>query len=273
MSIETRLPLGEVAPVGLAEVVGAARLARRVDRKYLVPVGDAARLVRLLADSHRVLRIGGRGSTSYRSTYLDTADLRLCRDHLQGRRLRWKARSRLYVEDRLCRFEVKVKGSRGETVKHTLDLPAEEYGGFGPAERAFLAEVLGDLLTDRRGVQAHLRPVLEVAYSRATLVDLAEGTRLTLDHGVVGRSSPLGTPGLASGLVAFDPDLVVVETKSPLRPGGADRLLADMGHRPLPLSKYTTAAALLADGVPDNDVRRLVGRAVVVHHDLDQEAS
>lgn len=109
MTLAERLRLAQLAPVDLATVMAVAPLARRVDRKYLVPAPDAARLVAALAGTHRVLRIGGRRSTTYRSTYLDTDDLLLCRAHLQGRRLRWKARSRLYVEDGLCRFEVKVR--------------------------------------------------------------------------------------------------------------------------------------------------------------------
>ena len=272
------LPLHDLAAVDLATVLRVAPLARRVDRKYLVPVEDAARLVRSLAGSHHALEIDGRRSTTYRSTYFDTGDLRLCRDHLQGRRRRWKARSRLYVEDGLCRFEVKVKGARDETVKHSVDLDAAAYGRLGPEEHAFVARVVGARLP----ALALLRPVLEVRYSRATLVDLADGSRLTIDHGVVGR--PTRSAGscpaiLRPGTVAVDDDRVIVETKTGARAGAGDRLLMEMGHRPLPLSKYATSAALLADDVPDNLVRRLVGRGVTVHTDLgqssysDQEAS
>jgi hypothetical protein len=272
MTMADLLPLDELAPVDLATVMAVAPLARRVDRKYLVPVGDAARLVRALADSHHVLEIAGRRCTTYRSTYLDTGELRLCRDHLQGRRLRWKARSRLYLEDGLCRFEVKVRGARGETVKHSVDLDPSAYGGFGPTERAFIGTALGG---DHPAVP-QLRPVLEIGYTRGTLVDLHAGTRLTIDHGVAGRPTDAATPVLAAGTVAVDPGLVIVETKSGLRPGPGDRLLAGLGHRPLPLSKYATSAALLAPGIPDNHVRRLVGRGVRVHDPaelLDQEAS
>ncbi|MFN8193705.1 MAG: polyphosphate polymerase domain-containing protein [Nocardioidaceae bacterium] len=264
MTIDTQLALDGLATVDLATVLEVAPLARRTDRKYLVPTADAARLVESLADSHRILEIEGRRCTSYRSTYFDTAELRLCRDHLQGRRLRWKARSRLYVEDRLCRFEVKVKGDRGETVKCSVDVDADAYGRLGPDELAFLAEALGE----RRTEAGRLHPTLEVGYSRATLVDLVEGTRLTFDHGVVGRPTPTAPTALRPGAVSLDLDHVIVETKSGPRPGQGDRVLAAMGHRPLALSKYTTSAALLATGVADNHVRRLVGRGVTVRHDL-----
>lgn len=262
MTVQSLLPLADLAPVDLDTVLAVAPLARRVDRKYLVPADHAAALVDALADSHRALEIDGRRHSTYRSTYLDTADLRLCREHLQGRRLRWKARSRLYVEDGLCRFEVKVNGARGETVKHSVDHDAAAYGTYGEAEQAFVAAVLGE----QHPALAHLRAVLEVGYTRATLVDLGEGTRLTIDHGVVGRPTHGTAASLRAGAVHVDDDRVIVETKSGLRPGTGDRLLAEMGHRPLALSKYTTSAALLADDVADNQVRRLVGRGVTVRH-------
>ncbi len=264
MTLAERLLLAELAPVDLPTVMTVAPLARRVDRKYLVPTDDAARLVAALAESHRVLQIRGRRETTYRSTYLDTDDLLLCRAHLQGRRLRWKARSRLYVEDAVCRFEVKVRGARGETVKHAVDLAPDAYGRCGAVERAFIADALGE----RHAAVGDLRPVLEIGYTRATLVDLGEGSRLTIDHGVLGRPTLTGAPVLGAGAVSIDRDRVVIETKSGLRPGLGDRLLGEMGHRPLALSKYATSAALLADEVPDNSVRRLVGRGVTVHDEL-----
>lgn len=261
MTVVKHLRLSELGPVDLDTVRTVAHLTRRVDRKYLVPATDAARLVASLADTHRALEIAGRRSTTYCTTYLDTGDLRLCRAHLQGRRLRWKARSRLYVEDGLCSFEVKLKGARGETVKLAVDVEPSTYGGFGSAERAFVAQALGH----RPPELAHLRPVLEIGYSRATLVDLREGSRLTIDHGVTARPTATGAPLLRSGAVTLDQDRVIVETKSRQYRGLPDRLLGEMGHRPLPLSKYTTSAALLADGVADNELRRLLGRGVSVH--------
>jgi hypothetical protein len=252
------LGLGSLEPVGLDAVVDAAALMRRVDRKYLVPVEVAAALVDAVAPTHRVLEIEGRRTTTYRSTYLDTPDLRCCRDHLQGRRLRWKTRSRLYVEDRLCRFEVKTRGTRGQTVKQALELPADTYGAYDAPQRTFVTEVLGR--------SPHLQPALEVGYTRATLADLDAGTRLTIDLGVAGRSLPDRPARLRAGSVSFRENSVIVETKGHGRLGAPDRVLFALGLRPRSLSKYALAAALLSD-LPDNDVRRIAGRHVRVHPD------
>ena len=103
--------------MSLAEVLADAPQLTRVDRKYLVGKATAQALLDALPATYRVLSIAGRTSTTYRSTYFDTADLASARAHVQQRRRRWKARSRLYVEDGLCRIEVKARDGRGVTAK------------------------------------------------------------------------------------------------------------------------------------------------------------
>lgn len=246
--------VSQLEPVGLDEVLAEAAGLTRVDRKYLVPVATAQRLMAGLSGV-RVLEVGGRRHTSYRSTYVDTGDLVACRDHLQQRRRRWKVRERVYVEDGVGRLEVKVRDGSGRTVKHLA--PLQERPGLRSrldrTDREFVAEVLGAAGHDV-DVTA-LRPTASVTYRRVTLADLDAGTRLTMDTGVVSRLGP--------GAVALDPGYLVVETKGAARAGMADRLLVGLGCRPVRLSKYVSAAALLRPDLPDNDVRRL--RGVVLH--------
>ncbi|MFJ6831811.1 polyphosphate polymerase domain-containing protein [Streptomyces sp. NPDC091209] len=241
--------LGLFAPRGatLAEVDAAAALQHRTDRKYLVPLGLARRLVERLADGHRVLDLDGRRTTSYHSTYFDTPQLGAWRAHVQGRRRRWKVRTRLYAEDGLCRVEVKTKDGRGATVKHALRAPAAEYGRLSVQAAGFLDEVLAGSSIPVRA--ADLVATTEIRYVRAALADLDHGTRVTLD-GVL-------TCHDGDRSAALDPDFVLVETKGGVRPAPADRMLLDLGVRPVSLSKYLVGQALLTPGLPDNDVRRL----------------
>lgn len=250
--------LHALEPVDLASVDAVAALQERVDRKYLVPVPDAAALVDALAGDHRVLEIAGRRSTSYRSRYVDTPDLRLCRDHLQGRRRRWKARTRHYREDGLVRFEVKVRGSAGETLKHALVVDALRAGRLGGQEREFLAGVLGCAPTEL----PVLASVLDVDYRRSTLVDLEAGRRVTIDLDLRSQATAPGAATLLDGEVVLDPGTVIVETKGGRRPATADLLLREAGHRPVALSKYAASAALLAPSLPDNLVRPLLRRGL-----------
>jgi len=249
MSVEA-LDLRRLAPVTLAEVLDNAAALHRVDRKYLVDRGTVAALLDALPASYRLLTIGGRTSTGYRSTYFDTADLATARAHVQGRRRRWKARSRLYVEDGLTRVEVKTKDGRGGTVKAVAD--ADGYGRLTAHSLAFLQESLAT-----QGIRddlSNLRPTMEVRYRRITLADTTTHERVTIDDGV--RCS------LGGDRVWLDEDTVLVETKSGPRLSRADRVLRGLGARPVSFSKYVAAATLLRDDLPDNDVRRLHGRVL-----------
>jgi hypothetical protein len=173
---------------------------------------------------------------------------------VQGRRRRWKVRSRLYVEDSLCRVEVKTKDGRGLTDKAAITVHADAYGRLDAASRSFVraASAQHRLRLDVRD----LLPVVEVIYQRVTLADLVAGTRLTIDSGL----SCIG----ANGVVWLDPAVLLVETKGGTRPAVADRLLWQLGVRPRSFSKYVTAGSLLTAGVADNDIRPLLGRSVHV---------
>ncbi|WP_342448319.1 VTC domain-containing protein [Streptomyces durhamensis] len=169
------------------------------------------------------------------------------RAHVQGRRRRWKVRTRLYAEDGLCRVEVKTKDGRGATVKYALKIPAAEYGRLTAQAAPFV-----DAILDRAGVPVtakELSASAEVRYVRAALADLEHGSRVTLD----------GTLSCHRGdrTAALDPGHVLIETKGGTRPAPADRLLLGMGVRPVSLSKYIVGQSLLTPGLPDNDVRRL----------------
>ncbi|MGW3853157.1 polyphosphate polymerase domain-containing protein, partial [Streptomyces fagopyri] len=233
-------------------------LPHRTDRKYLIPLHQARAFLRLLADSHHVLDLAGRRTTHYLSTYFDTEHLGSWHAHVQGRRRRWKVRTRLYAEDALCRVEVKTKDGRGATVKHALKVPATAYGALDTQAAAFVDEVL-----ERAGIPVtakDLIPTAEVRYVRAALADLDHGTRVTLDSAL--------TCHQGDHAAALDPSHVLVETKGGIRPAPADRLLLRLGARPVSLSKYVVGQSLLTPGLPDNDVRRLARAHFTAHTPL-----
>ncbi|MCF3130806.1 VTC domain-containing protein [Streptomyces olivochromogenes] len=241
------LGLSALRGATLAEVDAAAALQHRTDRKYLLPLDRARLLVDRLAGSHHVLDLAGRRTTSYLSTYFDTERLGAWHAHVQGRRRRWKVRTRLYAEDGLCRVEVKTKDGRGATVKHALRAPAQAYGQLDVLAAEFVDDVLRR--ADIPVLAAALTPAAEVRYVRAALADLDHGSRVTLDG--------LLTCHRGERTAALDPRHVLVETKGTARPAPADRLLLRLGARPVSLSKYIVGRALLTPGLPDNDVRRL----------------
>jgi hypothetical protein len=100
------------APASLTEVTEQAALRVRVDRKYMVPVDHFGELMARLSQRYTVLEIDGRRAFAYESVYFDTSDLLTCRQHLQGRRRRYKVRTRAYLDTAYCAFEVKFNGAR-----------------------------------------------------------------------------------------------------------------------------------------------------------------
>ncbi len=250
----TDLGLDRFDPVGLDELNAHAAALHRMDRKYLVSRADAATVLEQLIGSHRILRIGERLTTSYRSTYFDTDDLAACRHHLQRRRRRWKVRSRLYLEDQRCQLEVKTTSARGMTMKTISPTASTAYGRLDDGGAAFVDATLREQRLGPVGDLLH--PTVEVTYERATLTDLGSGVRVTIDSGVESHGR--------AGRVWLDPDVLVIETKGHLRAGLADRALLDVGVRPRRFSKYVSAASVLHGELRDNDVRRMLGRQLHV---------
>ena len=244
--------------ISLPEVLASAPATTRVDRKYLVPLERGERFLAQLPNSLRLLSINGRLTTSYRSTYFDTADLLTCRAHIQGRRRRWKARSRLYVEDGLCRLELKVRDGSGLTRKFFHPTTSDTYGQMNGVATAFFH---GQLLTHGHTDALVLEPAVEVCYERATVADPATGTRVTIDSGI--RATRQGQS------VEVDPGHLIVETKGGRAPGVADQILKHLGARPVSLSKYAASASLMDARIADNDVRHLLGRQLQLTNGLN----
>ena len=250
------------SPVTLPEVMQRAAQLTRVDRKYVIPVPVAQAVVNELRDTHRLLVIDGRPSTTYRSTYFDTPDLETARAHVQGRRRRWKARSRLYVEEELGRLEVKLKDTRGTTAKSVIDQDPAYYGTLRQSDKDFIDEVLRAHSLPAKATT--LQPTAEVTYHRVTLADLEQSTRVTLDWDV--------TSEMGGNQVWVDHDFLLLETKGGPRPGLADRVLAEHRMRPSSFSKYVAGVALLRDDVHANDFLTFFGHQLHCSRDPHWQA-
>lgn len=239
--------VGHRSPISLDTVLAAAELQTRVDTKYLLTPAQLRRLDTGLPGGFRALQIGEQRLFGYDSVYFDTPDLTTFGDHRQGRRRRYKVRTRTYTDSGDSLFEVKVEGHRGATVKERLPRSPEVAGRVDAEARSFLDGVLLE-----HGIQPPRRlvPVLRTGYRRATLVDPEEGSRLTLDV----ELSFDGPRARVAG-----PDRVVVESKS-LAGGAADRVLAAQGVRPVSLSKYCAGIALTRPGVRANRWNRILRR-------------
>lgn len=226
--------LGDLSPtpVSLDEINTRASLVTRVCRKYLVPTEALPGILAESGEKLGILTIGGRDSFRYSSTYFDTPGLGSFRAHRQGRRRRYKARVRTYVDTGTRLFEVKLKGVRGRTDKVRI-------GHEGPAHvlprtsRTFLDSAL-----DGYGLGAPpvLAPSAVTDYRRTTLATLSGTERLTLDTELVGRRD--------GREVRMRPGVVLLEVKTRGGLTSTERRLHAHGFREVTFSKY--AATLVS---------------------------
>lgn len=227
--------LDELAGVSRAEAESRALLQSRFDRKYLVPAGVLDSLLRRIAPLYAVVEEGRTRWAPYASDYFDTPDLSLYRSHLQGRRRRYKVRTRTYA-DGTAVLEVKVKGARGLTVKERL--PYDVPGVLTPDALGFVNHVL------RSAYGVYAPPALvraaRTTYFRATLVQRFGSGRFTCDRN-------LWFCGVPSR-----PDLVLVESKSAGPRAPVDDELRRLGIRPVSVSKYCVAVAAHYRGIRSN---------------------
>lgn len=237
MSVRLDLAHG-YAPVSLHELDASDAFLVRTDHKHVVDLPTLEILLARLAPTHRILDIDGRREFTYDTIYFDTRSLLAARAHAQGRRRRFKARSRLYVETDVCAFELKLISGRGETVKRRIAYGPADHGAVTADARAFLAEHLDDV--------GDLAPALRVRYTRMTLA--ADDERVTLDV------------DLTYGAARLRPGWAIVETKSSRGAGVADRVLRELRSRPVALSKYVLGAGLMLMPAVPNDARRIARR-------------
>jgi hypothetical protein len=247
--------LGHVAgfeAASLEEVEARAGLQMRVDRKYIVDFETLERLFSDLGDEYLALEIDGERLQRYDSVYFDAPSLTGYKHHLQGRRKRFKCRTRLYGGT-ACFFDLKLKGKRGETVKSRLPLSAPEHGSLTGQASAFLKR--GLLKEYGHAAPAGLVPTLQTSFERLTLIHADQPERLTLDFGITFSRTGSGER------YRMRPGHVLIETKSGSQLGTVDRVLRRLGARPLTMcSKYCLGLALANPTLPTNPYRPLLRR-------------
>jgi hypothetical protein len=228
-------------PISLTELDERARLQIRVDRKYVLPLDAAVRLLGRLDPTTRALDIGGERTFRYQSVYFDTPELLSYRLTALRRRRRFKIRTRTYVDSAQCFLEVKTEGYRGGTVKDRVPyhVDFEESTDQG---RWFVDQVLG-VPGDWT-----FAPALRTRYRRTTFFIPEGDSRATVDTDL----SWLDVHGNSLAV----PHLAVVETKTASAASPVDRLLWSAGYRPVKISKYATGLAALRPELPGVPWRR-----------------
>ena len=237
MSTIDRTREGLVRPfpaVTLAELDARGDVLARLESKYILTADELADLLNGARSGFDVLEIDGRREFGYQTRYFDDEQRSCYHAHRQGRRRRWKVRARRYVETGTCCTEIKMRGSRGLTIKRRLPSPAECLDALDGAAlegvRAAHREFYG------ADIETRLLPALDVRYRRITLSARHEPTRITIDFDLACTAGDV-TCRSGSGVL-------IVEVKSSLRRNCSRPLFSRLKRHPVKrLSKYCVGMA------------------------------
>jgi hypothetical protein len=224
--------------ITLEEINMFAALQTRVDRKYVINAETCNALIQQVQGKGSVLDIDGMRSTMYQSVYFDTPTLDLYKDAAYRRRPRFKARTRFYQETNTAMLEVKTKDGRGRTVKKRTPHDVTTLNELTTEGKSFIDDVIGET-----GASRDLRATLTSQYQRTTIVERETRTRITCDEYLTCTDWENQSVSLAA---------CIVESKSSGQPSLFDKWLWENGKRPIRISKYCTALAVLHPELPSN---------------------
>jgi VTC domain len=233
--------------ISLTDLNNRAALLDRAESKYVFSADTFNSVLQRLRSDFEVLVINGKNMFTYDTTYYDTQSLLMYRQHAQGKRLRLKVRSRHYVDNRLCFFELKLKGQRDRTIKLRKPYSVEDMNLVTPDAQTYV----NDCVRNTYGAEfrEQLGPSLAMRFQRVTLVGTRRPERMTIDFGL--------HFAVANGQVVDAPaDTLIVEVKSPDGRGRADEVFRSIGARQATCSKYCVGLNMVRDDLSYNTFNR-----------------
>lgn len=235
--------------ISLKGLEKSSDMLTRLDNKYVVTEGLGFTGIEALRDNFDVLTIDGKKSFGYHNVYFD--DNGICfSQHKQGKRHKFKARTRLYMDsDNLAFFEVKLSGIRGQTDKFRIKCDKSDHGELRDDFQAFIERKFMEKYN--KSFSYSLSPSVTTSYKRITLVAKKGGERLTIDHDV-----SLSVNGVE---VILPKEVAIFETKSINGNGIADKILRKESIQTVSgCSKFCLAMSLSGEGGNYNKFKPLI---------------
>lgn len=226
------------ASITLDQLNEKAEMLSRIDNKYVIDRWMLEKVLPELLEEFDILEIDQCRAFTYETRYFDDPQRSAYYEHHQGLRKGFKVRVRRYADAGLCFLEVKVKGQRGMTLKHRLPYDPDNLEALTPEAFEFARTTYSNQYN--KPFEYDLRRALDVRYQRITLVAKSGGERMTID-----AKLHFGT---ADKTLDATSDVFIVETKSALGRGFADKCLRRVHARPTgKCSKYCIGMAALGE--------------------------
>lgn len=241
--------LHQFNPISLDEMASVA-LLNRTDTKFVLSQHRLYEALTALTTEYRVLDINRIRLNHYQTLYFDTADFALYMSHHAGKRLRYKVRSREYVDTRLTFLEVKAKTGNNRTVKNRIQTPN--------LVTQFTSDT-GKFINTHFPLNPYsLEPKLWNCFSRITLVNEQSLERLTLDMNLQFSNE---------NDAVFLPGVAIAEVKQGNAHHASDfiRQMRAMNIHPTGFSKYCIGVSMLYPEVKHNNFKpklRLVDQLI-----------
>ncbi len=232
------------SPVSLEDMAAASLMDRR-EQKFLLSEEQAICILKTLVSNMRILQIQGVRMSSYETVYFDTDEFTLYLHHHNGRKNRFKLRTRRYVVSGLSFLEVKQKLNTGLTKK--VRMQTENLVSL--IESGIKEFISGHMPYD----PGLLTPRILNTYKRVTLVSADFSERITFDFSLFyehdGHSIQL-------------PNVVIAEikTRGKIRDSPLSSLMHQMHIRPTSFSKYCIGISLLYPDVKKNRFKPKIKR-------------
>ncbi len=232
--------------ISLEKTNELAQMLSRVDNKYVVDFKQFKTFLSMLSKDYAIMEIKDRIQFSYSSCYYDDAKFSTYFAHHQGRRNRFKVRTREYVDSHLIFFETKFKGARGLCNKHRIKTDE--------LIMPRISDQYQDLLQEKHQHYYHkqsdliLKPSLIVKYKRCTLVALKGGERVTVDFNL-----EFSNPNDNKNPIKIGDNFIIIETKSADGKGFADKSFRQLKIRQAQKCSKYCLGLNLTNGVTKNN--------------------
>ncbi len=221
------------------EDISSVSLQNRVDDKYTITRATLNPLLERLKETHDIVEIDNLCSLPYKSLYFDTPELNCYTGHHNGKRNRYKFRTREYISSNVIFNEIKHKTNKGKTHKSRIRRSA-----FSES----MDEKFQNFTLEKCDSSEEYAPQLYIEYNRITLVDKELTERITIDTDL--RVTDYDDSNKTR---SFN-NLVIVERKWDRnnKTSLSMRAFREFRCKKRRFSKYCIGIALLKDGAKTN---------------------
>lgn len=225
--------LSHMVPISLEQMT-SVKLMNRVDQKYLMDRQQLSSLLERIDDSYYVQRIDDEAIAPYNTLYFDTDGLAMYTAHHNKKLNRQKLRIRCYRNSFTTFFEVKNKNNKGNTKKRRISVSPDLF------YHALEDDTIHAYIAEHSPYPVDsLRPQVENAFRRITLVDKGMTERITIDSDITFHNHSSGLDYNLSPLVLMEVKHAVGAPLSII-----EKEMLEMRIHPKSISKYCIGTAL-----------------------------